>query len=300
MSMLRRRAYLQRCVAMMAMPLAMPARLLAEAQAPGEPAARPRHLRYAIIAQNQSAGALERASVLVHAPVQQTSTQRVEALRATRPTVVESDAFGNQMLRVDLDAMAPYSTAVVSIDADLLVFDDPKAETLSPLVRQSFTSPEHNIESTHPRVQALAASLRTDDPVRTARNAFDWMRRHLRAYEYRTQVRGALATFEQGGGSCVDYACLHAALMRASAIPARAVGGYIAAESAVLRAYDYHYWAEFMANGAWRLADAHQGRFTREPGRYVAMRIITSAAPSRLGENGRFRTLEPNLLITMN
>ena len=298
--MVLRRAYLQRCVAMLAMPLALPVRLLAEGQTPGETAARTRHLRYAVTAQNQSASALERASVLVHAPVQQTSTQRVEALRTTRPAVVESDAFGNQTLRVDLEALAPYSTTVVSIDADLLIFEEPKAETLAPLVRQSFTSPEHNIESTHPRIQALAATLRTDDPVRTARNAFDWMRRHLRAYEYRIQVRGALATLEQGGGSCVDYACLHAALMRASAIPARALGGYIAGESAVPRAYDYHYWAEFMANGAWRLADAHQGRFTREPGRYVAMRIITSAAPSRLGENGRFRTLEPNLLVTMN
>jgi len=297
---MHRRNHLKMLAALLSGSLAVCARALAgEPPAPDEPSAAPRRIRYAFSAQNQSARVLEQPSVLVHAPVRQTSTQRVEALSCTQPSLVEVDVFGNQTLRVQLEPLAPYATRVVTIDAQLAVHDAPRSEALPSLLQQSYRVAERYVEAADPRIKALVPSLKSDTATHTAKNVFDCVRRTLRADEYQGRERGAVNALQARAGACADHAYLFTALMRAAGYPARVVCGYIGGDSALLRAYDFHTWAEFHDDGAWRLADAHQGRFMREPARYIAMRIVSSRAPGSLEATQRYRVLERALEIRM-
>jgi transglutaminase-like putative cysteine protease len=299
--MMDRRNHLKVLGALLSGSLMVSTRTFAEKPfAPGDQPVSSRRVRYAFTAQNQSAAVLEQPAVLVHAPVRQTSTQRVDALSCTQPSLVEVDLFGNQTLRVRLEPLAPYATRVVTVDAELMLSDPPRAEALPPLLRQSYRVAERYVETTDPRIQALIPRLKSDTATHTARNIFDFVRRGLRADEYRGIERGAAGALQERAGTCADHAYLFTALMRAAGYPARAVGGYIGSDSAMLRAHDYHTWAEFYDEGTWRLADPHQGRFMREPARYIAMRIVSSQAPGSLGANQRYAATRAGLLVSMN
>jgi len=296
-----RRTHLKMLGLLVSGPLAASARALA-ADAPsrsGQPAVS-RRIRYALTAQNQGSSAIAQPSLLVHAPVRQTSTQRVDALSCTQPALVESDVFGNQTLRVQLEPLAPYAARMVTIDGELMLTDTPQAEALPPLLQKSYRASERYVEAADPQIQTLASKLKSDSALRTAENIFEFMHRALHADEYRERQWGAVRALQERAGSCADHACLFAALMRAAGHPARVVGGYVGADSAVLRVYDYHSWAEFHDEGTWRLADVHQSRFARNAARYIAMRIGLNTAPGSLGADQRFRALGRALTVTMS
>jgi transglutaminase-like putative cysteine protease len=163
-----------------------------------------------------------------------------------------------------------------------------------------FTRPEPYVESDHPRIVTIAKTLRAHSPRETARNTFDWVRQSLGRSAFTAEDRGALRALADKTGDCTEHAYLVVALLRANDIPARVIGGYLMPESGLVRAHDYHNWAEFYLNGAWHVADAHQGNFDRNASRYVATRVLSSSVPSPLGGAHRFAATGNGLKVTMN
>ena len=259
-----------------------------------------RHVRYSFTLQNQGAAALERGSLMVYAPVRVTSSQRLEALSASLPAQVETDPWGNQVLRVDLGLLAPYASRVVTIDAQLALADAAQPLRATPAELKIFTQPERFIESDDPRIKAVAQTLKSGSASETAQRTYAWVRQSLGRSAFTPEDRGAVRAMQDKAGDCTEHAYLFAALLRANGVPARVMGGYLMLESGVLRPHDYHNWAEFYDDGAWRIADPHQGNFMRNASKYVATHVMSGSGASLLGARHRYAVTGEGLRVTMN
>jgi transglutaminase-like putative cysteine protease len=259
-----------------------------------------RRVRYSFTLQNQGATPLEQGSLAVYAPVRLTSTQRLEGLTASLPAQVETDPWGNQILRVEVGLLPPYASRVVTIDAQLALSDAAQPVRANDLELRAFTRPERFIESDDPRIKSIAQTLRAGSQLETAQHSYAWVRRSLGRSAFTPEDRGALRALEDKAGDCTEHAYLFAALLRANKVPTRVMGGYLMSESGLLRPHDYHNWAEFYHDGAWRIADPHQGNFLRNASKYVATHVMSSSGASLLGTRHRYAVTGGGLRVTMN
>ena len=107
---------------------------------------------------------------------------------------------------------------------------------------RAFTAPEPLIAADDERIVALAERLTRGqlNPWRRARSLYDGLlRRVVYADERAADPPAAL---DGGAGDAYDFALLYTALLRAAAVPARPVAGYLVQAPDRLRA---HYWTEF-------------------------------------------------------
>ena len=272
-----------------------------EAEAPVQ-----RRVRFSFTLHNERAQPLEQATFSLYAPVRQTSHQRLERLDASHPAQVQVDALGNQLLTFRLEPLAPYASRVVTIDAQLELSEHARPLPAPDPSLALFTRAERFIESDNPRIRDIARTLRSDAPMEAARSSYHWVRSALGRTGFTPEDRGALRALQDKAGDCTEHAYLLAALLRANGIPARVMGGYLMAESGLVRPHDYHNWVEFYAEGAWRIADAHQGNFARNATRYLATRVMSKALASAqgathpLGASHRYAVAGPGLKVTMN
>ena len=107
---------------------------------------------------------------------------------------------------------------------------------------RAFTSPEPLIAADDERIVALAERLTRGElnPWRRARQLYDGLLRRL-VYDGR-RAADPLAALAAGSGDAYDFAILYAALLRAAAVPARPVAGYLVQSPERLHA---HHWTEF-------------------------------------------------------
>lgn len=186
----------------------------------------------------------------------ETATQKLGAVTVSMSHELSSDSVGHSIVRLAFPPVAPLASKVVSIIADVMLRDAP---TPAPLPDpQAWLAAERYVEIGDPRIRTLAAELRGAEERETARAIYDWIRQHLQYAGYLPDDRGALDALTRRQGDCTEYAYLAVALARANGIPARMVGGYVADRNSVLRAKDYHNWAEVYFDGAWRLLDAQK------------------------------------------
>ena len=259
-----------------------------------------RHVRYSFTLQNQDNTPLEHGMLAVYAPVRLTSTQRLEGLTASLPAQLETDPWGNQILRIDLGLLAPYASRVVTIDAQLALTDSAQPVRATDMELKVFTRPERFIESDDPRIKAIARTLRASSTTETAQRTYLWVRQSLGRSEFTAEDRGALRAIEDKVGDCTEHAYLFAALLRANGVATRVMGGYLMPESGLLRPYDYHNWAEFYDGGAWHISDPHQGNFMRNASKYVATHVMSGSGASLLGARHRYSVSGKGLQVTMN
>jgi transglutaminase-like putative cysteine protease len=238
--------------------------------------------------------------------VRQTSHQRLERLDASHPAQGQVDPLGNQVLTFRLESLAPYASRVVTVDARLVLSQHAQALPAPDPALALFTRAERYIESDNPRIRDIARALRANAPMQTAHASYRWVRSALARTGFTPEDRGALRALQDKAGDCTEHAYLLAALLRANGIPARVMGGYLMAESGLVRPHDYHNWVEFHAEGAWRIADAHQGNFERNAARYLATRVMSDvlasprSAAHPIGASHRYAAAGPGLRVTMN
>ncbi len=260
----------------------------------------PRQLRYSFTLRNTTARPLSKVEFLTLAPVPRTSHQWLEKLTATHPYSVSRDSLGNQVLRFELEVLPPYASRIISITADLKMAERGAEEPGGDVAR--FTRPERYIESSAPRVSELARAVRDPSPLRTVRQAYDWVAANVQPSGYVPDERGALYLLEQRCGDCTEFAYLVAALSRANGVPARPMGGYLLQGNAIVGPADYHNWAEVLIDGRWLVVDAHQKSFAEHQAGYVAMRIISTEAAEDAPAVGfnRYEIRTPGVEVSMN
>jgi transglutaminase-like putative cysteine protease len=256
-----------------------------------------RTLRYSFTVTNTTPRLLKQTDFWVYAPVKQTSTQQTVRLTTSLPHTPITDPAGNQILHFVIPALPPNGSKIIAVAADLRLSDDPNPLPATDLER--FLVPEPHIESDHPLIQARARALRTPDPLTTSRQIYQWVADHIEYAGYVREERGALHALQHRKGDCTEYADLFVALARASGIPARTVGGYIHGDNAVLKAQDYHNWAEFHHDGRWRVADPQKRAFMAKSSHYLALRIGTTGNPAPWGDAHQYAYSAEGIAVKM-
>lgn len=229
-------------------------------------------LRFSITLSNPSGERIDDAHLKVFGPLAApASNQRVVAL-ASEPYREEIDVLGNRAILFSGLTLAPYAKRrfIMTFALD----QSPRPYTPLP-VSESFLAPEPLIESNAPEIARQAARLLAlAEKSQFPRRALEWVADHIRYEGFVAADRGALFGLREAKGDCTEYASLFVALMRASGVPARVVGGWTLKGSGLARAADYHNWAEYYADGRWRLADPQRRVFDTDGDDYVATRIV--------------------------
>jgi hypothetical protein len=257
-----------------------------------------RQIQYSFTLQNRSHQVIKQAELWTFGPVKQTANQQCLKLQSNYPYTLLTDGSGNQMLHFTFENLAPYGSRVVTIKANLLV-----SATAVPIPSEPWPrdlNPQKYIESDHPAINRLAHKLHAPDSSKTIEKVFRWVAGNVRYSGYAGKDRGALYALEHKEGDCTEYADLFVALCRANGIAARPIGGYVCAQSGVLKARDYHNWGEFYENGTWRLADPQNRVLMQNTADYIAMRIIHASENDPMGPYNRFRFKGEGLKVTMN
>lgn len=255
------------------------------------------HLRYGFTLENPGGIPLVNQVLWFYAPVRKMSAQRLAKLIVSMPVTETSDAYGNTLIQVVVPVLAPYSTQLVSIEAELEMQDVPAAVAIDR--RTEFTSAEAFIESDAPELAMLARQLATGHPQKTARAIYEWVKSEVRYAGFIADDMGALRAFKERSGDCTEYTYLVCALARANGIPARAIGGYVVRQNTLLQATDYHNWAELYIDNTWRIVDAQKQQFMPAKNNYVAFEIVASRNINSLKGAHRYR-VEGEMRVSMS
>jgi len=248
--------------------------------------------------QNTTNRLLKHADFWTYAPVKQTSTQRCIGLETSHPYQLISDNLGNQILHFAFDNLPPYATKIVTIKANLELSDTPTSTSVGDL--QPFLRAEKYLESDAPELSRFAKKFKDSEQVKTAENIFRWVADHVQYTGFSANERGALYALRNKKGDCTEFMYLFAAFCRANGIAARGIGGYVCSENTVLKPNDYHNWAEFYQDGAWRIADPQKKVFMENQSHYIAMQVIAESTNNPMGRFHRFRFAGDGLKVKMN
>jgi len=268
-----------------------------DSHTPGSGAVTLRHVQYGFSLQNGSSQVLDKAELWTYGPVKMTAAQRCEKLDANHPYELIVDDLGNQILHFTFRNLPPFSTKLIHIRAEVELSIAPR--TIQAPDLNEFLRAENHIESDSPEVLGLAKKLKARNTFDTAQNIFRWVSENIRYAGYHAADRGALFALKKRQGDCTEYMSLFVALCRANKIPARGIGGYVCAGDMILKAGDYHNWAEFYWNGTWRIADPQKRAFGEHEQSYVAMRIISGSTVTSMGDWNRFRFVGEGLKVRM-
>jgi len=256
-----------------------------------------RTVRYGYTISNRTNSVVNNAELWVYAPVKQTATQKVVNLKASIPFETKEDAVANQVMHFTIPVLAPYASKVISITAELQLASQPNP-WFSPATER-FISAEKFIEVDAPQIKETAIKLRKGQ-TETAKPLFQWVSESIKFSQYIRDDLGALYALNEKKGDCTESAYLFTALARASQLPARSIGGFVYERNAVLKAEDYHNWAEYYDGNTWRLSDPQKKVFDQDYSHYIAMRIITKAEDSLLQSSHRFSYSSPAIRVSMN
>ena len=231
-----------------------------------------RQLRYSFTVQNKTSKPLQGAEFYIYAPVKQTSFQKALELSVSHPYELIVDESGNRQLRFKLD-FPPFGVKVVSITATVALSEIP--ESLPVEDTSEYLGQQKYIELHDPSIGSLAARFSSQDPMQQLQRAYSWVAQNIAYAGYIEEDRGALYALRNKRGDCTEYMYLFAALARSQGVPTRGVGGFVIAEDALLKARDFHNWAEVYIDNKWRVVDPQHKKFLQKEPDYVAMRLLS-------------------------
>jgi transglutaminase/protease-like cytokinesis protein 3 len=263
---------------------------------PAPSGAEERHVRYSFTVQNTTDQLVTEAELWVCAPLPRTSTQQLLGLDVYPGGDKREDDLGNHLVRFVFSNVPPYAVRVATLGATLVLRETPEAVELQP---GRYLNAEPLFEYDNEAFLRLAPEFPAEASHETARTIFAWVRGYLQDVGYDGADRGALHALTQKKGDCTEYATLFVAFCRRAGIPARALGGYVTSQNAVLDPAAYHNWAEYYLDGTWHLADPLAGTIGNGGTRYVAMRIL-GPSDSPLKNHARFRSLGAGIQAVMD
>jgi transglutaminase-like putative cysteine protease len=261
------------------------------------PAPAQRLVSYGFTLKNSNGAVIPTADLWVYAPLADTTNQKGEEVTASHDFVIEEDRLGQRVLHFTFTNFPPYGSKTVTVHAKIVVGRRASAHKET---KADWLNEQDLIESNYPLIKAKALELKADDDRITAQAIYDFVANHIVYSGYASREKGALAAFKDKTGDCTEYAALVVALCRASGIPARYLGGYVAQQDKVLRPDDYHNWAEVFVDGYWLIIDAQEKKIGPEAKGYVAMEIVTTDKElNRMQGRHRFRVQGQGLQATM-
>lgn len=262
--------------------------------APVAPAGR--YVRYGYTMQNTTDQLVPEAELWVCAPLRETSMQRLLDLNSSPPCEEQADGLGNHLLRFVISNMPPYAVRIVTVEATMAMNAVPvpiEVETARWLKAGPLCEYDNKVFG------RLVPEFPAGMSESTVRAIFDWVRGHVQDVGFDGTDRGALYALTQQKGDCTEFATLFVALCRRAGIPARAMGGYVVRQNAILDPASFHNWAEYYLGGCWHIADPQAGVFDEQADHYVATRVL-GESDSPLGIYARFRCMGEGIKAEMN
>lgn len=246
-----------------------------------------RRLRFVLTFSNPTSRALQQQRFWCYLPAAETATQRLVDVRVSMPHNLQTDAMRHSVLALTFDEFPALAQKIVSVEVDVDLSAEPRQEPLPD--PQVWLGAERYIEVDDPLVRTLAAELDRTSPWQTAQGIYRWVADNIAYAGYISDDLGAARALLDRRGDCTEFADLAVALARANGIPARMMGGFVTNRDAAPRPADYHNWAEFHLDGAWRLVDAQKQHWLTPAADYVAFRIYRDADLNPIGRAHRYR-----------
>jgi transglutaminase-like putative cysteine protease len=175
------------------------------------------------------------------------------------PQYTYVDYWGTQVVAFNVDRGHEMLSVVGSALIDTQRPEAPEDATWEDVADASLTMADHLSHKLYtepgPELQELAAGLRTDRPLETARRIMDQAHASLRYVRGVTSVHtSAKKAFDDGAGVCQDFAHLALALTKSVGLPSRYVSGYFHPEREAAIGEEIngesHAWVEVWT-GAW-------------------------------------------------
>jgi len=232
----------------------------------------PRTLRYRFLATNRTGEMLEKVKLTMFSPLAATATQKTVKLSANETFKVIEDALGNRIMEFAIDRVPPYATMVFNIETQLMMADKPQPLTTGSNDIYLQNGPLYDLDNEE--IIMVANKLRSQNEAGTARAIYDWVKNNLDYSGYIASDRGASYAILTKQGDCTEYAYLLAALARINNIPARIMAGFVYANNAILRPYDYHNWVELYVDDSWQIVDPLNDVFFESKASHVALRVL--------------------------
>jgi hypothetical protein len=252
-----------------------------------------RRLRFTLTFTNPLDRSLDGQSFWCYLPANLARAQRLREVQVSVAHSVQGDVHGHRILALSFDRFAPLAQKVVTVITEVELAAEPEDDGLTAVQNSpggsAWLSAERYIELDAPEIRALAALLRRETELASARAIYEWVRDNLSYAGYLADDFGALYALINRRGDCTEYADLVVALARAVGIPARMVGGYVTDRDAAPKPQDYHNWAQLYLGGAWRTVDAQKETWLASSAQYVVFRIYRDSASNPVGTAHRFR-----------
>lgn len=215
------------------------------------------------------------------------SGQTLSQVTASVEHQMTMDAWGHQVLSLRFDRFPAYGSQTVGISVLVRQSEIPCAHASDDPHR--WLRPGLFVESDAPEMLTLGNRLRRSTEMETLRSIYHWVKGEMTYEGYVPQDRGALHALRTKTGDCTEYAALVVALSRANGIPARMLGGYVVDRDALLRAVDYHNWAEVLLDGGWRILDAQKGQWMPPHKQYVPFEVYRDQVTNDMGSAHRYK-----------
>ena len=262
-----------------------------------EAQAGPLKITYGFTVKNQTGHKVVDGQLLTYTPMPQSGAGD-DNLTVNQDYTVQTDSFGQRVLRVDFPEFPPFASKVITITA--LV--DTQRQGLWPIANKDYwLQGQKHIEADHPQLMAKAKELTADSPELTAKQIYDFVSSHIQNTGYSGRARGALYALEHKQGDCTEYASLMVALARGAGIPARLMGGYVAQKNKVVRPEDYHNWAELYLSGRWLIVDPQLRKYDGQALGYIAFEIDTGdSGVNAMAGHHRFHLKGQGLKVRQN
>lgn len=257
----------------------------------------PHVVRYGFVLTNPQASSLEKQVLWFYAPLRRTAHQNLDKLTINIPHEETTDSLGHHLVMVKVPEMTPFSTRLITVEAEFFWDEAPRKEAL--LNRVIFLEPEKFIETGAPEIVKLSVLLKKETDKETAISIYSWVKEEVKYAGYIANDLGALYAVKERRGDCTEYAYLVCALARSNGIPARVIGGYVVAQSSVLRPEDYHNWAELYYDGKWNIVDAQKRVIGSSNNAYVAFEVVSSSNSNSMKGAHRYR-VEGEMKVLMS
>lgn len=230
-----------------------------------------RWVRLNVLMSNPTANELRHQRLWMYLPVRNGAHVRAVHQQSTGDHVFTTDPLGHSIVELRLDSLPAYGHHVFNILIQLQSGEVRPDASAFPQT-SVWLQPQSKIESNHPSLRELGASLVRGSAQDTALAAYQWVNSHMTYAGYLSEDRGALHALRTLVGDCTEYAELLVALCRAAGVPSRMVGGYVSDRSFTPRPADYHDWAEIWIDGRWRVADAQLRNWLAAETHYIPLR----------------------------
>jgi hypothetical protein len=253
----------------------------------------PKQLKFSFALRNSSNLELRNQFLWVSMPVN-SRKQHLKKLDASIHYELVTDTLNQNYIEFIFPAIGPLSTKLVSVTAQVDRLSKSELDVTNPV---AWMQPELLLESNNFQIEILAQQLKQSNDADTCYAIYKWVSENIIYSGYIADNLGALYALNHLKGDCTEYACLAVALARANGIPSRMVGGYVTDKDAIIRAKDYHHWAEVYLDRQWILLDAQKKNWLDGDADYIAFNYYQTQQQTPIGSGNRYKLSDGLKLI---